>query len=74
MSKDASICENCGGESYHHTVECYTGMTFTWKKVTVELRDVPLETIYIMMGCVCALPIREGDVLAPCPVHGWVTH
>ena len=24
--------------------------------------------------CVCAEPLREGDILAPCPVHGWVTH
>lgn len=24
--------------------------------------------------CVCAEPLREGDVLEPCPVHGWVTH
>lgn len=24
--------------------------------------------------CVCAEPLREGDTLAPCPVHGWVTH
>lgn len=23
--------------------------------------------------CVCAQPLREGDILAPCPVHGWVT-
>lgn len=24
--------------------------------------------------CICAEPLREGDILAPCPVHGWVTH
>lgn len=24
--------------------------------------------------CVCAEPLSEGDVLEPCPVHGWVTH
>lgn len=23
---DASICEHCGGESWHHTIECYTGV------------------------------------------------
>ncbi len=24
--------------------------------------------------CICTEPLCEGDVLAPCPVHGWVTH
>lgn len=24
--------------------------------------------------CICTEPLREGDILAPCPVHGWVTH
>lgn len=27
MSTDASVCENCGGESFHHTIECFAPMT-----------------------------------------------
>lgn len=23
--------------------------------------------------CVCTQPLREGDIVEPCPVHGWVT-
>ena len=22
--------------------------------------------------CICNEPLREGDILGPCPVHGWV--
>lgn len=24
--------------------------------------------------CICAEPLREGDIVEPCPVHGWGTH
>lgn len=44
------------------------------KVVTIEFHDVPRETLDIIMGCICAEPLREGDILKPCPVHGWVTH
>lgn len=38
--------------------------------------DYPLEPVaeQLRKDCVCAEPLREGDILAPCPVHGWVTH
>lgn len=25
------------------------------------------------LWCICAQPLREGDIVEPCPVHGWST-
>ncbi len=39
--------------------------------VTEAIRNLAID---IDNGCICNQPLREGDVLAPCPIHGWVTH
>lgn len=36
---DESICVNCGGEQYHHTIECYLGEDVTPSPLVGVLRD-----------------------------------
>lgn len=25
-------------------------------------------------ACICTQLLREGDIITPCPIHGWSTH
>lgn len=44
-----------------------------WPEGKLLRRWVPARGEWTDAGtCVCAEPLREGDILAPCPVHGWV--
>lgn len=36
-------------------------------------RSVLDECKAILSACICTELLREGDILEPCPVHGWVT-
>lgn len=61
-------------ESLEYAISMIEGHECCWLTEEDEAeKDAHVVNLRALM-CICAEPLREGDILAPCPVHGWVTH
>jgi len=43
-------------------------------KAYAEMMSAETLLMQLRKACICLELLREGDVLEPCPSHGWVTH